>query len=232
MIAGALWFLIWRRARRWLGVVLVVLGAYVATTGRQADAMIGPTGALVAVRDEQGRLAAIKSRRGRYAFERWLEADGDARAVEHAWSRAPYRCDHSGCTARLGQHRVALPRSPAALVDDCRHADVLIISFPKPAGCRTAAVVLDYPTLRRGGAHALYLEKDGALRVETVEQFRGQRPWTRSARAADRRAVRHARRRAVLRSQSSRSGDHDAPAPWRAQLPDIEDDGHPLYWWR
>lgn len=230
MIAGGLWFLIWRRARRWLGVLVALIGVYVATTGRRADALVDPSGALVAIRDAEGQLAAMKARRGRYAFGRWLEADGDARRVEQAWSRAPFRCDLEGCVARLGKRQVALPRSPAALVDDCRHADVLIITFPKPVGCGTTATVLDYPTLRQGGTHALYIETDGALRIETVEQFRGRRPWTLAARAADRRAAWYARRSAARRSPDA--GIEGPPIPWHAQRPEIEDDGHPLYWWR
>lgn len=231
MIAGGLWFLIWRRTRRWLGVVVGLIGLYVATSGRHADALVGPTGALVAVRDAAGHLAAMKSRRGRYAFARWLEADGDARAVEQAWSRAPYRCDLEGCLARLGRRRVAMPRSPAALIDDCRRADLLVLTFPRPAGCRTSALVLDYPTLQRGGTHALYMEPDGKLRIENVEQFRGRRPWTLAARAADRRAAWHARRRAA-RDAAVRASGGQAPISWHAQRPEIEDDGHPLYWWR
>ena len=42
--------------------------------------------------------------------------------------------------------------------------------------------------MQRFGTHAVYVEADGRLRVETVEQYRGNRPWTLATRYAARRA--------------------------------------------
>ncbi len=234
MVAGGLWFCIWRRPWRWIGILVAISGIYAATRGDRPAALIGKNGELVAVRDGTGRLAAMKSRRASYEFQRWLEADGDRRTAAEAWSRRPFRCDLEGCIGSLGQHKIIMPRSPSALVDDCRRDGLLVISFPKPASCTTTAVVLDYPTLRRYGTHAVFIQPDGSMRIENVEQYRGSRPWTQAARAATRTAQWNERRASATPGlpASSRSS---RPAPTSAlpsNRPEIEDDGHPLYWWR
>ena len=201
MIFGGLWLCIWRRAWRWLGLLVIVLGIYVATDRHPAAALIGKQGKLVALRDQTGALAAIPARQSKYVLSRWLEHDGDPRNVDAAWrgpgNRRPFRCDLDGCTGRIGRHLVALPRTAAALVDDCERADILVIPFAKPPGCATTARVIDVTALKRSGTHAIYLKSDGRLTIETVEQFRGHRPWTEAARQHDRATQRHERRRAA-----------------------------------
>jgi competence protein ComEC len=219
MIAGGLWLCIWRQHWRWLGVPVVIIGIYTATGADYPAALIGKNGELVALRDTKGKLAAAKARYGTYEYSRWLEADGDPRKPEQAWGRKPFRCDLEGCTGHIGKHLAAMPRSSAALIDDCRRAAVLILTFPKPPGCKTTATVLDYPVLRRLGTHALHIRPDGTLRIETVEQFRGSRPWTLTARTAKRKRPNHRAKR-TIKSRPNRV------------RPEIEDDGHPLYWFR
>lgn len=235
MTLGGLWFCIWRSARRWLGVIVTALGIYVATQGQRPDALIGKQGELVAIRDSGGRLAAMQARRARYEFTRWLEADGDTRKPAQAWTRQPFRCDLAGCTARVGPHLLMLPRSPSALIDDCTRPGILVLSFPQPKGCRSPAKVLDYRALRRSGTHALYVEQNASLRLETVENQRGHRPWTEAAHAAARTAQRHEAHRST-RDQRGQTRTNNTRSPEKITSPryrpEIEDDGHPLYWWR
>jgi competence protein ComEC len=231
MVFGGLWLSIWRTNWRWFGLVPLFGGLYLATTGTYPDALIGRDGRIIAVRAVDGRLAAIKANGAAYEFGRWLEHDGDRRKPDAAWSKAPFRCDLDGCTARLGQRLVAIPRSPAALVDDCVHASVLVISFPKPPSCRTDAVVLDYKTLNRAGTHAIYRMPDGSLKLENVEEFRGNRPWTLSAieAARNRRTQRNRIARRARSKPTVRSDARDQTTNHQSLRPDVED-GHPLYW--
>jgi len=41
--------------------------------------------------------------------------------------------------------------------------------------------VIDFFAARRGGTHALYIDADGAIRMETVAAARGTRPWAMQA---------------------------------------------------
>ena len=49
--------------------------------------------------------------------------------------------------------------------------------MPAHRACRTGARVIDRFDLWREGAHAIWLEGDGRVRIETVRARQGERPW-------------------------------------------------------
>ena len=58
-------------------------------------------------------------------------------------------------------------------------ADILVAPFTVSKTCRAARVLVDRRALKRGGAHALFI--DGlSIRTETVTHARRNRPWTRA----------------------------------------------------
>ena len=71
-----------------------------------------------------------------------------------------------------------MAQRPAAFADDCRRASILIASIVSPKSCSAPKAVVDFFAARREGTHALYIEDDGRIRVETVAQARGERPWS------------------------------------------------------
>jgi competence protein ComEC len=72
--------------------------------------------------------------------------------------------------------RWALSLRLGALQEDCRRADVLISAIPVRRKCEGPDVVIDRFDVFRNGATALFIEEDG-IRVETVNDARGARPW-------------------------------------------------------
>jgi competence protein ComEC len=78
---------------------------------------------------------------------------------------------------------VALSRSVAALRDDCAVADIVVSTEPVRGRCPAARRVIDRFDLWREGAFALWLTPE-AVRVESVRQWRGDRPWTGPRRGA------------------------------------------------
>jgi competence protein ComEC len=78
--------------------------------------------------------------------------------------------------------KVAVARHPAAFAEDCQRAAILVSPLVSPRGCQTPKTVVDFFAARRGGTHALYIGADGSVRVETVAQTRGTRPWSMPAR--------------------------------------------------
>jgi competence protein ComEC len=92
-----------------------------------------------------------------------LLADGDERDVSVASDEGGFRCDSLGCIGTVKGKTVALVRHPAALEEDCRAADIVIV---------------DRRILKAHGAHALYIE-GLSIRTETVAASRGDRPWVR-----------------------------------------------------
>jgi competence protein ComEC len=180
MIAGGLWLILWQQRWRLYGLVLIIAGVALAPTMRLPDVFVGRDGGLVAVRGEDGRLAAVGSARA-FELQRWLEHDGDARppkdAVRLAKEQA-FRCDGIGCVARVKGVTLALARHPAAFADDCAAAEIVVSSIASPKACRRPAAVIDFFSVRHEGTHAIWIDPGGALRVETVAQSRGTRPWS------------------------------------------------------
>ncbi len=181
LIGGGLWLLLWSRPWRVLGVVAIAAGVLVSPLDRRPDVYVGRDGTTIAVRGPDGRLAALASRGSAFELARWLELDGDRRTPAEAAEQTLFTCDMIGCTARLKGRLIAVAMSPAALRDDCRKADILIVRFPlqRPCGpnAKTSQILITPTHLARAGAHALSFD-GGGIRLDTVADVRGRRPWS------------------------------------------------------
>jgi competence protein ComEC len=180
IVAGGLWCALWSTRWRLLGVVPVALGLMLAPTGARPDILIGRGAGLVAVRGPDGRLAALAGRGSDYELARWLEHDGDGRTPAEAATPSIFRCDRHGCVAHVKGLRLAVAQTAAALRDDCGLAAVLVLRFERPARCRPpAAVIIDAADVASSGAHAIVIGNGKVLRIETVADARGNRPWSK-----------------------------------------------------
>jgi competence protein ComEC len=182
MVAGGLWLMLWQTRWRFAGVALIAGGVALAPTLPAPDILIGSDGALVAVRSEGGTLSAVGARAANFELERWLEHDGSPGAVVEAAKARAFTCDGIGCRAQVKGLEVAVARHPAAFAEDCRRVAILVSQLVSPRGCQTPKTVVDFFAARRDGTHALYIGADGSIRVETVAQRRGTRPWSMPAR--------------------------------------------------
>lgn len=164
MITGGLWFMLWREAPRWLGLVVFVAGLAMAPLMARPDILVGHDGRLLAVRADGGRLAAIAGPQTSFDLARWLEFDGDERLPRAAAASPGFTCDATGCTARVNGYLVAYPKHASAIAEDCARADILVLQVPRPKGCTRPAAVIDFFDLRAKGTHAVYLAaaRDGA----------------------------------------------------------------------
>jgi competence protein ComEC len=181
MIAGGLWLMLWQTRWRLAGIALIAVGAALAPTLRAPDIIVGRDAELVAVRGADGELSAVGATRASFELERWLEHDGARRSLEEAAKAAGFRCDGIGCSVTIKGLPVAVARHPAAFAEDCRRAAILISPIVGPRGCTGPKTVIDFFAARRGGAHALYIDADGGIGIETVAAARGTRPWSMPA---------------------------------------------------
>jgi competence protein ComEC len=178
MALGGLWLCIWQTRWRLLGLIGVALGIAIAPLQARPDVLVGRNGQVMAVRGEDGRLAAVGVRSTWFELGRWLEQDGDTRtAREVAQDQRGMRCDAAACVAQVKGAQIALVRRPAALPEECERSALIVMTMPRPEACRTKAVAIDLHALRDEGTHAIFMTGDG-VRVVSVGQSRGDRPWT------------------------------------------------------
>jgi competence protein ComEC len=179
IVAGGLWLCLWRTRWRVLGIVGIVCGLLTIPGARPPDLLIGEAGTLIAVRAPDGGLA-LSGRSDSFAASTWLRRSGEDEA--RPWPRPAQgddwlRCDRVGCIYSSGRRRIALVRDVAALEDDCARADVIVSSVPVSARrCPGPELIIDRFSLWREGAHALWFN-DGGIRVASVREGRGIRPW-------------------------------------------------------
>jgi competence protein ComEC len=182
IVVGGLWSTLWGTRWRLLGIVPMALGLMLAPTGQRPDILIGRGAGLVAVRGPDGKLSALAGRGANFELARWLEHDGDARPTAEAAKATAFRCDAQGCIAEVKGLRLALARSAAALRDDCLRAHIVVLAFPRPKRCRPPGFAVDIADLAALGAHALTIV-DGRVRIKTVSDARGDRPWAPNSHA-------------------------------------------------
>lgn len=178
---GALWFAIWRGRWRYGGLAVMALGASLTTWGSKPDVLIERDGRVIAVRADDGRLAAIPGRAGNYSLEKWLAADGDPREPKEARDPGVFYCDERGCVAQVRGARLSVARHAAALAQDCKLAEIVVTHLELRGPCPAPDVVVTHAQLRAHGAHAIYITGEGEqrrFRMVTAADWRGKRPWT------------------------------------------------------
>lgn len=181
MSLGGLWMALWRTGIRWLGSLAVAGGLLVAAADRPPDALFSSDGRLAAVRLPGWGWLISQERNGGFVREAWRRRWGGSSAAsfQAADAGAPpdgFGCDGIGCVLRVGGRMLAMPTSPEAALEDCGRADVIVTTVRLRQGCGGSGIVVDRDDLRRGGAVAVWLST-ARIRVVSVRDWRGQRPW-------------------------------------------------------
>lgn len=174
---GGLWLCLWRRACRFAGVLPIVLGCATVFLVRPPDVIVAPEGGLFAVRGEDGDLLFPDQKGQAFLRDVWQRRAGAGEPDGGAGSTL--RCDRLGCIYRHNGRLVAFIRESAALAEDCAVADAVISwGVIRPDRCLGPSLRIDRRSLAAGGGHALWLPADGPLRIEAVQDSRGERPWS------------------------------------------------------
>lgn len=206
--AGLVWLCLWHGRWRAIGLVPIVLGLAAMALVKPPDILVSGDGRMMAVRGSDRRLLVSDYTSDRLTNETWLRRSGQARTEPWPSGEArggikggkragrsseagrpnedgSLRCDGQACLYRRAGRSVALIREASAVQEECARADVVVSAVPIRRGCGGAALVVDRFALWRQGAHAIWLD-GSTMRVETVGQDRGDRPWVARR---DRRAV-------------------------------------------
>ena len=178
---GLLWLCLWRTRWRFFGGIGMAAGLATLMFYRAPDILVDGEANLMAVRLVNGQYAVTSLRRKKYTREIWLRRighDGPPVRWPKKANSADKRltCDGHGCLYHAENHTVALATHPGALIEDCYTTSLIISTFPIRQDCAGPFRTIDRFDLWREGAHAIWLEKNN-VRVETVNAWRGNRPW-------------------------------------------------------
>ncbi len=175
---GGLWLCLWRKPWRLAGIGIAGFGLVMAGGSPRPDILVGRDGKLLGVRTSADNFSVTGGKRSNYSLEQWLRADGDPRDPVSALKSGAFKCDELACIAKVKGKTVAFVRHPAALAEECARADIVVAQIPINRPCPNARATVDRIDLWADGAHALYLDGQ-SIRVESVAQLRGTRPWSR-----------------------------------------------------
>ena len=177
---GGLWLCLWRARWRYAGLPAIAAGLATMLSFTPPDVIVAPEAGLFAARGANGDLQFAATSPSGQAFLRDVWRRRSVGLLEASVEPPSLRCDALGCLYRASGRSVALLRDDAALAEDCASADI-VVSWGAlwPARCKGPELLLDRRALAAGGTHAIWLEPSG-MRVATVREARGERPWSNS----------------------------------------------------
>ncbi|MGB5484081.1 ComEC/Rec2 family competence protein, partial [Parasphingorhabdus sp.] len=185
VLLGGLWLCLWRERWRYLGLFPALVGALMITTNRAPDIYVTGDGRHVAIRDDRGELAMLRTRSGDFIRDMIREnagVDGETQALED-WPNA--ECNADACLVTLtGKRRkwVFLATrsshyiSALALSAACRRADIVVSDRWLPVSCQPRWLKADRNLLSRVGGMTIDLEKE---KISTALAWTGRHDWTR-----------------------------------------------------
>jgi competence protein ComEC len=148
---------------------------------RPPDILVTGDARLVGVRTADGGMMLSSSRVERFAGESWVRRAGAGQAGQ--WPAGTVsddgrlRCDALACVYRQGNARIAIVSREEALVGNCGDVDMIVAMVPVRRRCPAVRQVIDRFDMWRNGAHAIWVDGTGILRVESTRLERGDRPW-------------------------------------------------------
>jgi competence protein ComEC len=178
MTAGGLWLAIWRKGWRWWGMLPVMLGVAVAVRAPLPDMLVAGDARTVAIRGADGLLHFVRKPADKFIAREWLRRDGDGRDIDDAVGVPGMTCDGVGCVMK-GPVPVAVSFKPESLPEDCERALILVSAAPA-VNCNGPLAVIDQKTATEGEGWLVSLSSTPS--VESVRQYRGNRPWVVSGR--------------------------------------------------
>jgi competence protein ComEC len=176
---GGFWLCVWRRRWRLLGLAPLALGCATVLLPRPPDVLVDGDSSAMAVRMADETYLVEAEKRGGFTTDTW--ARRGATFVSGGWPKTgvsldgSLACDIEGCLYRAQGWALALARNRSALEEDCARADLVIAPMPSRGVCRGTPIIDRFDTWRNG-SYAIWLDPQH-ITVESVRDWRGERPW-------------------------------------------------------
>lgn len=174
---GGLWLCLWRSGARRCGLGLIAAAILSAPLLRDPPDLLLSTEREAALRTDHG-VRYLGGTRLSFTEARWLQQLGATEALPWIEAYTPEDgviCDDAGCVIARDGEAVSLVRRADAAAADCARSD-LVIALTTDVVCPAGGALLNLDELTRAGGAVL---RFAPLRVTTVRQTRGERPWVR-----------------------------------------------------
>jgi len=184
MVAGGLWFALWKTRVRLAGVLPAVIGAAWALATPMPDLLVTGDGRHLALRTAGGEIALLRDRAGDYVRDMMAENGGVDAELPALVEQQGARCSPDLClidVERGGRRwRIAATRSGhlvpwREMMAVCRSVDIVIADRRLPPGCAPKWLKLDRAMLANTGGVAIVLGT--TPEVWTVRRAGARHPW-------------------------------------------------------
>lgn len=158
----------------------MVLGLLTLFFNDKPDILVDERGVSFGLRTAEDSL--LISRGGRVLQDSWGARAGPMSVAywpkQGRSSDGRLSCEQDWCLYRPPGYQVALVKFESALSIACTGYDVVVSAVPIRDTCSGARLVIDRFDLWRRGGHEVWLKPNGTIRVKTVSEWQGDRPWS------------------------------------------------------
>ncbi|HIJ38584.1 MAG TPA: hypothetical protein HPP80_06770 [Rhodospirillaceae bacterium] len=162
-----------------MGLAVMGVAGLLVYYDQPPDILVDRSGKLMAIRAADGTLLLSQNRSQKSLRESWTKQAGQG-TKSPLWSSSEdgsLQCGRLGCRGQIRGRKLALLRYPDSPIQDCNGLDLLVVAGARPPACDQALLVVDAFDLERKGTHAIWVDAE-KIRVETVADWQGQRPWS------------------------------------------------------
>jgi competence protein ComEC len=164
------------RQAKYAGGVLLLSGFIMAQFNSFPDVLIERTAANAAFRNSNGELVFANPHKGRFAAEKWLQANGEEIAFKEAAARAGWACEPRSCRTKVKGKVIGYFIEGGGAAPSCDGLDIIIAAYPLRGACKSVTIRIDRFDVWRMGSHAIAINGN-LLQVTTARGLSGNRPW-------------------------------------------------------
>jgi len=176
LATGATCLCLIRGKGRYAGAAFLIAAFGLAQFPDRPDIFVERTAANIAFRNEDGVLVFANSRKGRFAGEKWLQANGEEASFKEASARAGWTCTGRSCRTSVNGKSLAYFTQGEGPEPSCQGLDIVVANYPLRNACEGILNRIDRFDVWRNGAHALTI-RNGEIVLGTARDMSGSRPW-------------------------------------------------------
>jgi competence protein ComEC len=164
------------RQAKYAGCALLFSGLVMAQVNTFPDILIERTAANTAFRNGNGELVFANPHKGRFATEKWLQANGEETTFKEAAARAGWTCDARSCRTSVKGKALGFFMDGEGTAPSCEGLEIIVAAYPLRGACKSVPTRIDRFDVWRMGSHAIAIDGN-QLRITTARGLSGNRPW-------------------------------------------------------